>query len=277
MYRGRRIADKIYLFYLRSGIKHPGSKKIQRFITKHIFNSKLQVISKYNSIFLLNTFDYIDQMIIRKNNYESQSIDACFKILRNGGVFIDVGANFGLYSINLMGIPNLRIVAIEPNPITVSRLVENAEINHSRNIEIITTAIGDKNDIVGLYCPSINNSGNFQVTSDNKRSRFLCPQLSLNYLFMKLKITTVDLLKVDVEGYEKYVLNGLNFNLIKPKNILLEIIPKQLNNFSCTEEEIFRMLKENGYSIFDINGHSIVNLRDITESNVLFSLDCNDS
>ena len=58
---------------------------------------------------MLNTTDYIDQLIVRNGDYEPESLNLCYEILRKGGVFVDIGANFGLYSLNLMNIPNLRI------------------------------------------------------------------------------------------------------------------------------------------------------------------------
>ena len=44
------------------------------------------------------------------------------------------------------------------------KLVKNIEINSSKNIEVVTAAVGQKPDLVGFHCPSMNNSGNFQVS-----------------------------------------------------------------------------------------------------------------
>ena len=72
-----------------------------------------------------------------------------------------------------------------------------------------------------------------------------------------LNINQIDLLKIDVEGYEKFVLEGIDFKRLKPKNILLEIIPDQLKNFSSTAENILSLLEHEGYLCSDLYGNAM--------------------
>ena len=66
--------------------------------------------------------------------------------LRPGGVFIDVGANIGYYSMlasRLVG-PSGSVVAIEPSPTNFSELKRNIALNHALNIRAIDMAVGDE-------------------------------------------------------------------------------------------------------------------------------------
>ena len=152
------------------------------------------------------------------------------------------------------------------------KLLNNIKVNFSNTIEVISAAVGQNADLVGFYCPSMNNSGNNQVSLNKNESQIYSPQIRLDMLFDKLGINQIDLIKIDVEGYEKFVLDGIDFKRVKPKNILLEVIPEQLRNFSSSADDIRSFLEIEGYSCSDIFGNVISSFDSIPEDNILFTL-----
>lgn len=68
------------------------------------------------------------------------------------------------------------------------------------------------------------------------------PALTLDTILSTNKVTSIDLLSLDAEGYEFEILNGLNLNKYRPKYILIEIYITDYNN-------IINYLKDNNYEL----------------------------
>ena len=269
-YIGRRKQDRIYLAYLRKNIKHPLSRKLQRFITNRLFDGRVRVVSPLGAMFLLNTFDYVDQLILRQGTYEAQSIKLCNTLLKDGGNIIDVGANFGLYSINLAKNKKTKVIAIEPNPKIFLELDEHKKENNLQNVSLLNCAIGEKNILTGMNCPSMNNSGNCQV-STLENARFFQSVISLQTVIEYFNLNAIKLVKIDVEGYEIQVLKGINWGEIQPENILLEFIPNQMESHNSSSEECYNYLIDKGYKAYTVNGNEFNLLqKEIPESNIWF-------
>ena len=81
-------------------------------------------------MFKLDPNDWITRIMIEQGGYETASIELAKKIVNTGGVFIDVGANFGLYSC-MLGFKNdrLQICCVEPNYQVLQRLTGNIKLN----------------------------------------------------------------------------------------------------------------------------------------------------
>jgi FkbM family methyltransferase len=144
-----------------------------------------------------------------------------FALLRGPGVFVDVGANIGSYTLVASEIPNARVMAIEPHPTTFALLKHNAEINFRTNITCLNLALSEKAGWLTLtnYAESSINS-----VSEDEQTQPLglrVPSRRLDELCRELAIEP-DFMKIDVEGHEEPVLKGLGEFLGKVKMILIE-------------------------------------------------------
>lgn len=130
--------------------------------------------------------------------------------LRPGTVFVDVGANVGSYSLAAAHC-GATVLAVEANPETAGRLAFNIAANGLAGIDLATVAVGERRGTMELWSePS--NCGFATLLPDlteewqgDWRPRQVRVE-PLAEILVSHGVTRVDVLKVDVEGYEDRVL-----------------------------------------------------------------------
>lgn len=168
-------------------------------------------------------------------------------LLSRGMVVIDVGANIGYYLLLFQSIVKSEgeIMCFEPEPDNFNELSLNNDLNNFKNVQLYPYAVGNK---IGYI--NISRGINAKIV-ESKNISLKVPIIKLDE-FINRK---VDLLKIDVEGYELEVLNG-SFNLIsKYKPILFIEIHPYVNNVAisleCTIKELKRYYKKISY--YEVN------------------------
>ena len=130
--------------------------------------------------------------------------------LPEGGVFLDIGANVGLYSLvaaRAAG-PRGRVLAFEPNPPVMDRLAFNVTCNPPdeaglATIELIGKAVTADNGPV-TFAPPAGNLGEGRVLDDGERQdgSFTVEGVRLEDCLKEYGITRTDVMKIDIEGHE---------------------------------------------------------------------------
>jgi FkbM family methyltransferase len=162
-------------------------------------------------------------------------------ILRSirGGCFYDVGANIGFYSL-LLRHNFKQVYAIEPVPRNVRRLKRRLSIRFVRNVKVLPVALSDKNGKATFYVNQDSRSmiNNLSASSLLEKFEFRsCDHASdRTYAGSPITVETMtfdnllsepiaDLVKIDVEGAEFLVLEGMKDSLASHKviNILVEL------------------------------------------------------
>jgi FkbM family methyltransferase len=122
------------------------------------------------------------------------------ELLTPGMRAVDVGANIGYYALlfaEVLG-PKGSIICFEPEPANLVELRRNILRNHLDNVEVIAKAVGNEDGTVSL------SSGiNGRIARDGKGD-FISPVCRLDTILTD----EVDFIKIDVEGYEGFVLEG---------------------------------------------------------------------
>jgi len=124
------------------------------------------------------------------------------------GVFIDIGANIGKYSI-IVG-KNLKggvVVAIEPEPTNFEILKKNIKRNGLKNVLPINLACSDKNGNLDFYIDQFSSGGHSLHKKENFE-KITVKAEKLDKILKRLQISEVNLIKIDVEGAETEVLRG---------------------------------------------------------------------
>lgn len=124
--------------------------------------------------------------------------------LPKDGVFIDIGANVGVYS--LMASKSLgdhgKILAIEPNPITFDRLAANVALNAiSADVSLEAVGVGPQEGTLMLTLHH-NNLGQASANPDFEGEEISVPSHRLSTLLKRHNIQKIDILKIDIEGFE---------------------------------------------------------------------------
>jgi len=146
--------------------------------------------------------------------YEPELREIFRMVLREGGVAIDVGANVGWHTLlmaRLVGQKG-RILAAEANASVRDRLEENLHLNRFKHVETLPYAITSSAGTVEFHAPNAANSGagsGHIVTEDAKQQGTVRVEARrLDDVVATAGIERLDLIKIDVEGFEWPVLQG---------------------------------------------------------------------
>jgi FkbM family methyltransferase len=147
--------------------------------------------------------------------------------LPDDGVFVDIGANVGLYSLRAsqsLG-PQGVILAMEPNPVTFKRLKTNFSMNDiGAKVVLEQVGVGDGDGELQLVLHP-DNLGEASAFADFAGEKITVPSRSLKQLLATHAINKIDVLKIDIEGFEDVALVPFfvkeNATLF-PKTIVIE-------------------------------------------------------
>lgn len=190
--------------------------------------------------------------------FEPNEFKILNKILEPGMVFLDLGANMGLYSIfasKKVGKSGL-IVSIEPSRREFKRLQSNVEINQLRNISMIKAAVsrseGEADLLVATNDHAGHNTlGNFAFEEIKLKQKERVVVKTIDGIVSKLNLPRVDVIKIDIEGSEFFALEGAKITLKHFKPILiLELFNETLKHQECNVDMIFQFLTSLGYLMY---------------------------
>jgi FkbM family methyltransferase len=179
--------------------------------------------------------------------------------IKKNDKIIDVGANIGTITLTcaMKTGPNGTVYSIEPNPVVFKYLQSNIKLNQLKNIRTYNNAIGDKKGTVTFSV--IHSDGQSKIVEKEfvddpivqQGKKIEVPIRSIDDL--ELKESKFSLMKIDVEGYEKFVILGAK-NTIKNVNcIYFEVIPKNYKKYDYAPKEIFDFLISEGFQLFIIS------------------------
>ena len=165
-------------------------------------------------------------------------------------VFYDIGANIGQHTLFMSQIAK-EVHSFEPYPPVLERLKANISYNRLANVQIHEVGLGNQNTSLPFYEPANDNSGSggFVKKPDNLDSNFGNLMLYRGDDWIKQKhIPAPDLIKCDIEGYEKPALLGLKNTLNKSRPIIVMEITtgtekafKSLNDLLSTLPENYQI------------------------------------
>ena len=188
--------------------------------------------------FYLDFLDPIDRQIIIYKEYENDQIKFLenYMLKNTCDYFLDIGANSGYYSFYFASkFKNLKIKAIEPNLDAFNKFKNTLNKNKFENIEVYNFALSDREDKTKMvsmishnYIHS-NSTINDNINKENNKINTFETSLRVGdnlFNFSNKKL----FFKIDVEGHESYVLQGLIKNLTQNKClILIEISDAKFN------------------------------------------------
>ncbi len=256
--------------YEKYGYAPVGLKTTLKFLVNRSIWKLLRIIKgdNPNSSWLKKPFDINDVFYSIINGYyfkASENNDINFmggrhedfqdnyinKILREGSIFIDVGAHLGRFTLlgaNIVGNKGL-VVALDPDQRVFQRLVENVNINNLHNVITLPIAASNKNFLAHFRLSKTLGWSSLTNMHENKiEAEVLIPAFTLDDLIESLELNHVELVKIDVEGAEDKVLEGAVNLLESFRPILLIEVHTEESWIQCN-----KILENKGYNYNLIN------------------------
>ncbi len=171
--------------------------------------------------------------------------------LKEGDVFVDVGANIGYFSVyaGLCVGQSGRVHAVEPAPDNAALLAANLELNGLSNAEVHRTAVADFTGEATLFQGEFNAGAHSLLRKGDLAPGVEVPVTTLDELLSGEP--KVKLIKIDVQGAEISVLRGMKDLLSERERrpaIIMEFSPGELQRNGALEE-FFHFIARNRYSL----------------------------
>lgn len=169
----------------------------------------------------LDERDYLQREIYVRGAYEPEVWENLVAHVAPGDIFWDVGAHVGAVSIKALRDPRIRAChAFEPDPVQAEALAFNLALNGNHGI-LHRLALSDRSEIRALYHGPLSNIGLSSLAKSTTDSMFSVTCRSGDELVFGDGVSAPDLLKIDVEGWELHVLQGM-------ERLLRERLPRAI-------------------------------------------------
>lgn len=169
-------------------------------------------------------------------------------ILRDDMTIVDIGANIGYYVMTEATTVNVKqILAIEPNPVSYENIKANIELNACENIICRNVAASDENGSMPFYISKHSNICSLTPRTDYEKIIDV-PVVKLDDLAKEVGLDKVDMVRMDIEGYEIHAIPGMMEILKRDRPwICMEYHSTLINE---AEREVFVSTLENlGYKL----------------------------
>lgn len=224
----------------------------------NLFKSE-KVINDYDGNIKMNLSlkDWIQKQIYFLGYYDKIGIDCLKHHVKNGDVFIDIGANIGSYSLiasKEVG-ESGKVIAFEPINSIYSKLKKNIELNEAKNIEILPLAVYNEKKQINLFCSNLENEGMSSIIENDQCSGKIetVEAIKLDNFINENNIQKVDFIKIDIEGAELPALQGMVETITKNLPlVLIEISESVLTNAIYSADDIINFFKNHNYQLFQI-------------------------
>ncbi len=196
----------------------------------------------------LDISDYMEWLIFYGIQAEPRS--ALYQLLKEGDVVFDVGANIGEVTFGMSKrAGNLGMIySFEPEPFIFSKISRNLSLNSFTNICLNNVALGDKEQELFLKAQVENNRGGTRINTNSNEGKKV--KVSTIDLYVQQKeLKKLDLIKIDVEGFEMRVLQGAQEVLQKFRPLLfIEVNDDNLKEQADSALSLIEFLFEMGYT-----------------------------
>jgi FkbM family methyltransferase len=170
--------------------------------------------------------------------------------LRQGDIVVDIGANVGNTALaaSVSVGSNGRVYAMEAHPKTFQYLTGNVDLNKATNLTLYNVAIGDKNGHAILSDISCADQNAILANGPG----ILVPIRRLDDILEPHEIT---LLKIDVEGFELFVLLGAQKLLESTGCVYCELAEAHFRQNHYTTQDVLAFLISHGFELYQVKNN----------------------
>ncbi len=207
----------------------------------------MRLIHRHGLTLRADISDYIGHFLYF--GFREKSIDKLFSLCRPGSHVIDVGTNIGWTLLNFAKISQTgKVLGFEPDPDNFAACHGNIELNKLDNVTILQKALGTQKSTAMMEVRTPSNRGGNRIAPGTGKG-------SVKVIIERLDDVTdikawhgLDLIKIDVEGYELHVLEGATSLLSRYKpTLFIEVDDDNLNDQGNSAKALIAFLELKGY------------------------------
>ncbi len=241
---------------LKLDFLHPGVRyRIIKLLCQILgFSQSDFEVEFYGYLYRGNLKNQIDFMVYFFGAYEIGILNYATKFLTKDSVVLDVGANIGHHTL-FFSSQTKHVYAFEPYSAVRKKLELKIELNDITNITVVPVGLSNKKEELDYFEPPSSNlgSGSFVAThSVENQHQGLKLHLGIgDQVIEDLGIKNIDMIKIDVEGFEYFVLKGMEQTLHKHRPVIILEFNESTRSH-CKAYSDFKKIFPTGYEFLKI-------------------------
>ena len=229
-------------------------KKVVGYLIKQTIPEEIKIHSTFLS---LNTQDPIVSGSLFFGCYETEIIKFFLLRLEKNTTFIDIGANIGLYSAlacHIVAKTNL-VIAIEPDQKNCELIKKTKLRNEYTNLIVEEVAAGEFSGSGKLFLNALNPADHRLYDKTCSRKTRPIQVETIDNIVKKHTLPVVNLVKIDTQGYEDKVWNGMQKTLRENHKIqiMMEFWPWGLKQSGSCPQKLLDSIRSNKFVIYEFN------------------------
>lgn len=200
----------------------------------------------------------ITPTILSTGSWEADETAYFLRAVKPGDTFVDAGANVGYYTIigsRLVGAKG-KVYAFEPEPKNFALLEKNVRLDRLTNVVLEQKALSNRQGVIQLFIAD-QNKGDHRIYQPEGESR---PSVGVEAVrldeYFKGRTEGIDVLKMDVQGAEGVILEGMT-GLLEGRTdgptIFMEFWPHALQEMGTDPGDLLKMLQSYHYQFYYFN------------------------
>lgn len=202
----------------------------------------------------LDLRDNLQKRLYLVGDYEALTLAAVMARLRPTDCVLDVGANIGAFALPIaqrLRSPG-RVIAVEAAKDTADQLRRHVASNgFGDRVQVVEAALSDRAGEARLRISGHGpgDAGSRTLEGDSPTTGEPVLLTTGDLLREQLKIARFDVVKIDVEGHERYVLDGLaeTFSACPPRLLVLEVVAAHQERSGGSSQALVKRVSELGY------------------------------
>lgn len=179
-----------------------------------------------------------------------------YSMTSEGDTVLDIGTNIGetLFHFAKVAGDSGFVYGFEPDQDTYRKVTNNIGLNTFENVHVFNTGVADKKESVKLFRVDPHNRGMNRILTEEESAGFedstTIETDTLDNILAENGISAVDLIKIDIEGYEMHALRGAvdTLRLYRPR-LFVEVGYTRLIKNGTSPTELVKFLHDFGYTI----------------------------
>jgi FkbM family methyltransferase len=202
----------------------------------------------------LDNLDIYATIFNQGGEWEPHVARTCQRLLRDNDVFFDIGANVGCISLDTKALKGdgIKIYLFEPQPSLSKAIRKSIEINQFKAVYVLDCLLSNYDGVGELYLAShaIHAS---MVPRETSGDKLKLPVWKLDTLISKGQCAPPDIVKIDTEGAELRILEGMRQTLEEHSPSLLFEADQNMDRFGYGADDLIHLISSaNDYKFYTV-------------------------